>query len=62
MKIEYKTIDSNELAPYPNMTQDNLDDFEAWSSAVENSDPGLQIFAVGVLAIIVIIIISPFIG
>lgn len=30
--IEHRTLDSGRLAPYPNMTDDELDDFERWAA------------------------------
>jgi len=34
--IEYRTTDTNVLSPYPNMTQEDLDDFEAWAKGIDN--------------------------
>jgi hypothetical protein len=33
--IEYRTTDTNELAPHPGMTADDLADFEAFAEDVE---------------------------
>ncbi len=38
---EYRTTDTDELAPYPDMTSDDLHDFEVWTDEVENNGVGL---------------------
>lgn len=55
-RAEYRTTDTNELAPYPDMTSDGLKDFEEWAAGVEaNGVTGLVILAVvGVLILTVI--------
>ncbi len=32
--VEYRTTDTDELAPYPDMMSDDLRDFEVWSDEV----------------------------
>ncbi len=52
----YYTTDTNELAPYPNMTSDDLRDFEAYCDEVEGRVEGLVWCALGLLALIIGII------
>lgn len=33
--LEYRTTDTDELAPYPNMTAEDLYEFEAWAAEIE---------------------------
>ncbi len=33
--VEYRTIDTNELAPYPDMTSDDLQDFETYCDELD---------------------------
>jgi len=33
-QVEYRTIDGNRLAPYPGMTDYELDDFEKWADSL----------------------------
>ncbi len=36
-----RTTDTGELAPYPNMTSEDLRDFEAWTDEIEGQEPPL---------------------
>jgi len=55
MKQEYRTIDTNELSPYPSMTSDELQEFELWSSAIEKEYSGIPVLIIAILAIATII-------
>lgn len=35
MTVEHRTTDTDELAPYPGMTGDDLAEFEAWTDEVD---------------------------
>lgn len=34
--VEYRTTDTDELAPYPGMTYEDLRDFEGWTKELDN--------------------------
>lgn len=41
MTVEYRTTDTDELAPYPDMTGDDLEAFEDWAAEIEQGWRGL---------------------
>ena len=56
--IEYRTVDTNQLAPYPNMTADDLQDFEDWTRGVDReqrgSTAGIGLVLVGLVVIVLL--------
>lgn len=52
--VEYRTTDTNELAPHPNMTSEDLKEFEDWAKEIEKDQPILGIFLVGIILVLII--------
>ncbi len=53
--VEYRTTDTNELAPYPDMTGDDLKDFEVWAREIEKQgSETLRTFAWVFVAVILV--------
>lgn len=53
---EYRTTDSDRFAPYPNMTEDDLQGFEAWADEVDENRSGLiSLFFVFVMIALLVI-------
>ncbi len=46
-----RTMDTGELAPYPNMTSEDLRDFEAWTDEAEGqNNPWSLLIIIGIVA------------